>query len=33
MFGPIAVYLLFQYEWHRESQEKLSFTIARRERV
>jgi hypothetical protein len=32
IFGPIADYLGFQYEWHRESQEKLSFTFSRRAR-
>lgn len=31
IFGPIAEYLGFHYEWHRESEQKLSFTFWREE--
>jgi hypothetical protein len=29
IFRPIAKYLGFEYEWHRESEQKLSFTFWR----
>lgn len=29
VFRPIAHYLGFEYEWHRESEQKLSFTFYR----
>jgi hypothetical protein len=29
IFRPIAAYLGFHYEWHRESEQKLSFTFWR----
>jgi hypothetical protein len=28
IFGPIGEYLGFDYEWHRESDQKLSFTFS-----
>lgn len=30
IFRPIADFLGFDYEWHRESEQKLSFTFSRR---
>ena len=29
IFAPIAEYLGFNYEWHRETEEKLSFTFSK----
>ncbi len=31
IFRPIAEYLGFDYEWHREDEDKLSFTFAKRQ--